>query len=108
MASFDTETRPLKQQGADPITDFTHPLGLLLAFTEKKQMASCIYQLGYNERKGSVVFFSLWLCLRLNSEHNSNILGKTDSSVHTKEANPHPLGFRNSEGLHLPEVFASL
>lgn len=108
MASFDTETRPLKQQGADPITDFAHPLGLLLAFTEKKQMASCIYQLGYNERKGSVVFFSLWLCLRLNSEHNSNILGKTDSSVHTKEANPHPLGFRNSEGLHLPEVFASL
>lgn len=59
MALFDTETRPLKQQGADPITVFAHPLELLLAFTEKKQMAACIYQPGYNEREESVVFSSL-------------------------------------------------
>lgn len=96
MALFDTETRPLKQQGADPITDFAHPLGLLLAFAEKKQMASCIYQLGYNEREGCVVFFSLWLCSRLDSEHNSKILHKADSSVHVNEANLHPSGFRKA------------
>ncbi len=41
-----------------------------LAFTEKKQMAACIYQPGYNECEESVVFSSLWLCSRLSSEHN--------------------------------------
>lgn len=53
---FDTETRPLKQQGADPITGSVRPLGLLLAYNEKKQMPAFICQVGYNEVAYMILF----------------------------------------------------